>query len=187
MTEFADLLKEAAGQPPRPLNMAAVHQRAARLGLGRRAGVWAGAILAVVGIGLPTGIGLAPSGDQPTDVRTVEEHVRPQPDAIADPGTSADNETNEAEDDTQRRAQPNTIVSGTPSTVGTPGSGTTGTTIGGGETADPDEEDRCTRAGPVAADCGEADATSCWAARVGCPATTTTTTTTTAAPPDSPR
>ena len=182
MTEFADLLKEAAGQPPRPLNMAAVRQRAARLGVRRRAGVWAGAILAVVGIGVPTGTSLAPSGDQPTDVRTVEEEGRPQPDAIVDPGTSRDSQTNGAEGDTAGRAQPNTIVGGTPSTVPTPGTGTTGTTIEGGETAGPDDEDRCTRAGPVAAECGEADATTCWATGVGCPGTTTTTTTTTAPP-----
>ena len=176
MTEFADLLKEAAGQPPRPLNMAAVHQRAARLGVGRRVGVWAGAILAVVGIGLPTGIALAPSGDQPTGVRTVEEQVRPQPDPIADPGTSPDGRTKGAQGDTPGRLQSNMTISTTPSTVTAPGTGTTDTTVGGGETTDPDEEDPCTRAGPIAAECGEADATSCWATRVGCPSTTTTTT-----------
>ena len=180
MTKFADLLKEAAGQPPRPLNMAAVHQRAARLGVRRHAGVWAGAILAVVGIGLPTGIALAPSGDQPTDVRTVEEQVRPQPDAIADPGTSLDGQTTGAQGDTPGRLQSNTTIGTIPSTVTPPGTSTTDTTIGGRETTDPDDEDPCTRAGPIAAECGEADATSCWAARVGCPSTTTTTT----APPD---
>lgn len=182
MSEFADLLKEAAGEPPRPLNMATVRQRAARLGVRRRAGTWAGALLATISIGVPTGVALVPSEEHPTDVRTVEEQVRPQPDVIVDPAIPRDSHADRPAADAPRRVQTNTTVGVTP-TPAPPPAGATVTTIGGGDTPESDDEDRCTRAGPIAAECGEAGATTCWATRVGCPSTTTTTTTTTTTPP----
>jgi hypothetical protein len=89
MNEFAQLLKDAAGQPPRPLNMVAVRQRAARQGRRRRAGVWLWAAVAALGIGVPTGVSLVPSGDRPTDVRSIENdrdtRRPPAPDPTGDP------------------------------------------------------------------------------------------------------
>jgi DNA-binding beta-propeller fold protein YncE len=86
MGEFAQLIKGAAGEPPRPLDMAAVRARAARLGVRRRAGLWLLATLAALGIGVPTGVSLVPSGDRPADVRTVDDDrdpARPDPDGVA--------------------------------------------------------------------------------------------------------
>jgi hypothetical protein len=71
MTDFALLLKDAAGQPPRPLNMAAIRQRATTLGLRRRISLWTWAVLATLGIGGATGATLATIGHQPSDVRTI--------------------------------------------------------------------------------------------------------------------
>ena len=171
MTEFADLLKKAAGRPPRPLDMAIVRERAMSLGLRRRVGVWLVAFLAVVGSGVPIGVGLAPSGDRPADVRTIDGHGQPRPsDRTADP-SSRETET---AGETQVRIDRPKSTTGTP---GRPEQTGTSDTIDGEDpstSGEPDDEDRCTRAGPVAAECGEAGATACWAARVGCPTTTTT-------------
>lgn len=69
MTEFSRLLKDAAGTPPAPLNMHAVRDRAARLGLGRwRLRIFG--VIGLVGLGIPVGTSVLPAGDRPAHVET---------------------------------------------------------------------------------------------------------------------
>lgn len=69
MPDFTQLLKDAAGTPATPLNMQAVRRRAARLGLGRWR-LWLAGLVALVGVGVPTGSALLPASDRPTRVET---------------------------------------------------------------------------------------------------------------------
>lgn len=71
MTEFARLLRDAAGQPPRPLKMDAIHHRAARRTLRRRVGLGLVGLGALAGIGAPAGLSVLPAGDRPADVETI--------------------------------------------------------------------------------------------------------------------
>lgn len=78
MSEFAQLIKDAAGEPPRPLDMAAVRHRAGRLGMRRRARVGLWTFVAVLGIGVPTGVGLSlvPANDRPAELRVIDSDER---------------------------------------------------------------------------------------------------------------
>ena len=89
MTEFSSLLKDAAGAPPRPLNMHAVRDRAARLGLGRWR-LWVFGVIGLVGLGVPVGTSVLPAGDRPAHVETSDRKSGPIDETNIDssPGTT---------------------------------------------------------------------------------------------------
>lgn len=79
MTEFARLLRDAAGQPPRPLPMAAIYHRAARRSLRRRVGFGLAVLAALAGLGGPAGVSVLTTGDRPAHVDAVRIEDRREP------------------------------------------------------------------------------------------------------------
>lgn len=91
MSEFRHLLHDAAGEPPRPLNMAAVRERAARIGAARRLRFWLITATGVLGLAVPVTGALVTSGSEPSRVETIDDdrddnapQPEPAPDASRD-------------------------------------------------------------------------------------------------------
>lgn len=79
MSEFARLLHDAAGAPPRLLVMEAVRRRAARRSLRRRLAVGLAGLGLATGIGVPAGVSLLTTGDRPAGLEAGIDQDRPQP------------------------------------------------------------------------------------------------------------